>query len=143
MEKKKRLIKPENIANMENVNPQSKKALWAGRIISIICILFMIVDGGMKLFKATPSMEGSAQLGWPLNQVQTIGITSLICALLYIFPRTAILGAILLTAYLGGAISIMVRAEQAFYFPLIFGVLVWAGVYFRNEKLRTLIPIIK
>jgi DoxX-like family len=128
---------------MESTKPQTKKIVWAGRVISILCVLFLIMDGVMKVFKAKPSMDGSMLLGWPLNEVQGIGILLLFCTLLYVIPRTAVLGAILLTAYLGGATSIMVRADQPFFFPIVFGVFAWSGLFLRNEKLRALIPFSK
>lgn len=133
----------ETIKLQHPAKTQSNAALWTGRILSILCILFLLVDALMKVANAAPSVEGSIQLGWPEQSVQGIGIVLLICIILYIIPRTAILGAILLTGYLGGAISIMVRVSQPYYFPLIFGVLVWAGLFLRDEKLRTIIPFRK
>ena len=82
-------------------------------------------------------MQGSTQLGWPEANVQGIGILLLICTILYIIPRTAVLGAVLLTGYLGGAISIMVRADAAghsYFFPLLFGILAWVGLCMRDPK---------
>jgi len=128
---------------MESKKPQTKKIVWVGRVISILCVLFLVMDGGMKVFKAKPSMDGSMLLGWPLHEVQGIGILLLCCTVLYAIPRTGVLGAILLTAYLGGATSVMVRADQPFFFPIVFGVLAWAGLFLRNEKLRALIPFNK
>ena len=124
---------------METVNNQSKKMLWTGRVITIISVLFLVLDGGMKVFKAKASIDGSVQLGWPATGVQPIGIVLLICTLLYVIPRTAILGAILIAAYLGGATAIMIRAEQPFWFPVVFGVLVWAGLFCNSQKLRSLV----
>ena len=115
------------------------KTVLAGWIISTLCILFLLVDAIMKVIKHPMSVEGSAQLGWPVDQVQSIGIALLISTILYVIPRTAILGAILLTGYLGGAIAIMVRAGQPLYFASIFAILVWVGLALRNEKLRGLI----
>jgi hypothetical protein len=119
------------------------KGVLAGKIISALCILFLLFDAIMKVIKESHSIEGSAQLGWPVDQVQSIGIVLLISTILYIIPRTAILGAILITGYLGGAIAIMVRAGQPLYFALVFGILVWAGLYLRDENLRKLIPFKK
>lgn len=119
------------------------KAALTGKIISILCILFLLVDAGGKVIKESHHMEGSVALGWPADQVQAIGIALLISTILYIIPRTAILGAILLTGYLGGAVAIMVRAGQPLYFAAVFGVLVWAGLYLRDEKIRALIPFKK
>src|SRR5689334_9122283 len=119
----------------------SKSMLWTGRVISILCVLFMVMDGVMKVVKAKPSVDGTAQLGIPANQVQVIGLLLLLCTALYMIPRTAILGAILLTGYLGGAISIMSRVETPYWFPLLMGVLVWAGLYLRDDRVRNIIPL--
>ena len=129
--------------NMQTPPHTSKKAMWTGWIISGLCILFLLFDAIMKIIREAHSIEGSVQLGWPENRVQSIGIVLLIATILYIIPRTAILGAILLTGYLGGAIAIMVRVDKPLYFALVFGVLVWAGLYFRDHKLRQLIPLRK
>jgi len=101
----------------------------------------MLADSVMKLMKAAPVLEAQARLGWPENLTLALGITSLACALLYAIPSTSILGAILLTAYLGGATATHVRVGEPFYFPIIFGVLVWAGLYMRDHRLRALIPL--
>ena len=118
----------------------NKGALWTGRILTWLCIAFLLVDAIMKVVKAAPSMEGSVKLGWPEDSVQGIGIVLLACTILYMIPRTAIFGAILITGYLGGATAIMVRADVAFFFPVFFGVLVWGGIFLRDAKLRALIP---
>jgi hypothetical protein len=117
----------------------SKTALWAGRVISVLVILFLLVDAIMKIVKAAPSMEGSIKLGWPADMVQLIGFVLLVCTILYTIPRTAIIGAILLTGYLGGAIAIMIVARQPYYFPLMFGALTWIGAYLRDAKLEALL----
>ncbi|WP_353721182.1 DoxX family protein [Dyadobacter sp. 676] len=126
-----------------NTKSQGNKGVLAGKIISALCILFLLFDAVMKVIKESHSIEGSAALGWPVDQVQNIGIALLISTILYIIPRTAILGAILITGYLGGAIAIMVRVGQPLYFAAVFGVLVWAGLYLRDEKVRQLIPFRK
>lgn len=117
----------------------SKAILTTGWVISGLCILFLVIDAVMKIIKDIHSIEGSVQLGWPEQQVQSIGVVLLISTILYVFPRTALIGAILLTGYLGGAIAIMVRAGQPLYFALIFGILLWIGLYLRDERLRTLV----
>ncbi|WP_212004433.1 DoxX family protein [Chitinophaga sp. HK235] len=121
----------------------SKSARLTGRIISILVILFALVDAIMKVFKAGPSMEGSTALGWPADQVQFIGILLLIGTILYAIPRTAILGAIIITAYLGGAVAIMVRVAQPYWFPVLFGILTWAALYLQDTGLRNMIPMRK
>src|SRR6478609_3287082 len=136
---------------MEAINIQSKShsgkgALWTGRIISGIITLFLLVDALMKVVESKVAMDGSGQLGWPEQAVQAIGIVLLLATILYVIPRTSILGAIILTGYLGGAASVMVRAMQPghpYLFPVVFGVLVWAGLFLRDEKIRALIPLRK
>ena len=123
--------------------PRIDKGVLTGKIISALCILFLLFDALGKVFKEAHHMEGSVALGWPADQVQSIGIALLISTILYIIPRTSILGAILITGYLGGAIAVMVRAGQPLYFASVFGVLVWAGLYLRDEKIRALIPFRK
>lgn len=118
---------------------QSAKAVWTGRIISSLCILFLLFDAVGKIVKESHSVEGSIQLGWPEHLIQPIGIVLLICTILHCIPRTAFIGAILLTGYLGGAVAIMVRAGQPLYFALVFGILVWIGLFLRNPKLKALL----
>ena len=122
---------------MEPTLKQSKATTWTGWIITSLIVLFLLVDAVMKVAQATVSMEGSTQLGWPPELVQAIGFILLVSTILYIIPRTAAIGAILLTAYLGGAVSIMLRAGVPWYFPVVFGVLVWVGLGLRDVKTRT------
>jgi hypothetical protein len=117
----------------------SKTALWTGRIISALCIIFLLFDAVCKIIKEQHAISASAALGIPESTLPGIGVTLLICTLLYAVPRTTIWGAILLTGYLGGAISIMMRAEQPVYFALIFGLLIWLGLYLHNHQVRSLL----
>jgi len=118
----------------------SKKALWSGRILSGWLVLFLLFDGVVKVLKLAPAMEGTARLGYPSSLVVPIGIVELLCVAAYVIPRTSILGAILLTGYLGGATATQVRLEDPwFFFPVVVGVLVWAGLLLRDGRLRSLI----
>ena len=122
----------------------SKKLLWTGRIISALPILFMLVDGVMKLFKPAVVVKATLELGYPESTIIPIGIVLILCTVLYIIPRTSVFGAILLTGYLGGAVATHVRVEAGIFpvaFPFIMGILVWGGLYLRNNRLRTLIPL--
>jgi hypothetical protein len=122
--------------------PASKTMLWVGRVISALMIVFTLFDAGIKILKLPAAVEGTLRLGYPASTVQPIGVIALVCVLLYAIPRTSILGAILLTGYLGGATATQVRVQDAwFIFPPILGALIWAGLYFRDERLRTLIPL--
>jgi hypothetical protein len=121
--------------------PASKKTLWAGRIISALPVLMLIFSGVMKLLKPAPLVEEFARLGYAESLALGIGMLELFCTLLYVIPRTAVLGAILLTAYLGGATATHVRVGDQFFTPIIFGLLIWGGLYLRDERLRALIPL--
>jgi hypothetical protein len=125
--------------------PASKTSLWAGRIISGLVVLFMLFDSGIKLMKLAPAVEGTAKLGYPVSVVLPIGIVLFVCTVLYAIPRTSILGAILLTGYLGGAVASNVRMGNPLFgyvlFPVYVGVLLWLGLFLRDARLRALIPL--
>jgi hypothetical protein len=121
--------------------PVSKAALWTGRVVSILVILFLIFDGVIKLMRIAPVLQAFARQGYPDSLAVPIGAVLLVCTALYAIPRASILGAMLLTGYFGGATASCLRAGDPFYFPVVFGVLVWAGLYLRNGRLRKLIPL--
>ena len=126
------------------VLPVSKAALWAGRIMSGIVVLFLVFDGGIKLIPLDIVIETSRQLGIPENLARTLGVLTLLGTALYAFPRTSVLGAIVLTGYIGGAIYVHVRAGSPLFTHTLFGVylalLIWGGLYLRDPLLRALIP---
>jgi hypothetical protein len=121
--------------------PVSKTRLWAGRVLSALVVLFLLFDGIIKVMKIAPVLQAFARLGYPENLAIGIGILLILCTVVYAIPRTAVLGAILLTAYLGGATATHVRAGEPFYFPVLFGVLVWTGLFLREDRLRALLPL--
>jgi hypothetical protein len=124
--------------------PISKKMLWTGRIISALPVLFLLMDGVMKLFKPRVVVEATIRLGYPESVIVGLGIVLLACTILYLVPTTSVLGAILLTGYLGGAVATHVRAGEGVFpvfFPIIVGVLIWGGLWLRDERLRTLVPL--
>jgi hypothetical protein len=125
--------------------PLSKGKLWTGRIMSALPALFLLVDAIGKLVKPAPVVEGTVQLGYPESVLLGLGIVLLTCTVLYVIPQTAILGAILLTGYLGGAVATHVRVGSPLIthilFPVYVAVLVWGGLYLRDERLRALIPL--
>jgi hypothetical protein len=124
--------------------PVSKKSLWAGRIISALVGLLLVFSGVMKLLKPAPILQGFAHFGYPESLILGIGILEIACAIVYLIPRTSVLGAILVTGYLGGATATNVRvADPSFYVTVILGVLAWAGLYLREDRLRALIPLRK
>ena len=125
----------------------SSKALWTGRILSGLVVLFLLVDAGFKLIKPlpAPAVQAFGQLGYPVGLAAGIGILLLACVALYAVPRTSVLGAILLTGYLGGAVASHVRVGDPWFshalFPVYIGLLVWGGLYLRDERVRALIPL--
>ena len=125
----------------------SNKKLLAGRIVSGVVTAFMLFDGIFKLPKPAPVVDSFKKLGYDPNIAIPIGVLALLCAILYAIPRTAVLGAILLTAYLGGAVATHVRVSDPLFthvlFPVYFGILAWLGLYLRDERLRVLVPIRK
>jgi hypothetical protein len=123
--------------------PTIKTTTWAGWIVSTLAVLFLSFDTIIKVLNLAPAVEATTQLGYPASLVIGIGLIELACLAVYIFPRTAVLGAILLTGYLGGAIATQVRATAPLFpivFPLIVGALVWGGLFLREQRLRALIP---
>ena len=122
--------------------PASRGMLWTGRIITALIALFLLFDCVVKLMKSPQAVQGTIQLGYPESKVVPIGLVLLASLAFYLLPRTSILGAILLTGYLGGATATMVRVSSPWVlFPVLIGMLVWAGLYFRDEQLRALIPL--
>jgi len=121
--------------------PVSRKLLWTGRVISALPILMLLFSGVMKLIKPAFLVQEIARLGYPESLALGIGILELGCTVVYVIPRTSIFGAILLTAYLGGATATHVRIGEPFFMPVVLGVLVWVGLYLRDGQLRTLVPL--
>ena len=118
----------------------SKKALWIGWIMGILPALLFLFSATMKLVHPPQLDEGFAHMGIPISHAFGLGLLELTCALIYLIPRTSIIGAILLTGYLGGAIQTHLRVGDMFIAQFIFGVLLWGGLYLRDVRLRALIP---
>ena len=120
----------------------SRARLWAGRVLSGLVSTFLFVDGAMKLFKPRAVVDATLQLGYPESSILGIGLALLASTILYVLPRTAVLGAILLTGYLGGAVATHVRAGSGAFnvlFPMIFGGIVWTGLVLRDERVRRMV----
>jgi hypothetical protein len=129
--------------NAEKSGTTSKRP-WAGYIITALPALFLLFDGVMKLFKPEVVVKATRDLGYSESTIIPIGILLVACTIIYLIPRTAVLGAILLTGYLGGAVATHVRAETGAFstiFPVIMGSLVWLGLYLRENRLRELVPL--
>ncbi|HEY0151659.1 MAG TPA: DoxX family protein [Longimicrobium sp.] len=119
--------------------------LWTGRVLTAIPILFLTFDGASKVANIAPVREAMVQLGYAADAGVGIGIILLACVALYTIPRTAVLGAILLTGYLGGAIATHVRVGNPLFshtlFPIYIAAMVWGGLYLRDARLRALVPL--
>jgi len=120
----------------------SKGRLWASYVISAIPVLLMGLSGVLKLLKPASVVQGFGRFGYPESLLVTLGIVELSCALLYIIPKTSVLGAILVTGYLGGAVATHARLlDWSFVTPFFCGVLAWLGLYLRDERIRALVPL--
>lgn len=116
--------------------------LWLGRVLSGLVVAMLCFSGAMKVSQSPDVIKGLVeQMGYPATSIVLIGAAELLCALLYAVPQTAILGAILVTGYLGGATATHVRAGDAFIAPVILGVIAWAALVLRDPRLRTLLPL--
>ncbi len=132
------------MASMDQTASESRKMIWTGRVLTGLVALFLLFDGITKVMKVPPLLKASAELGFPVAQIVFIGALLILCTILYLIPATSILGAILLTGYLGGATVTNLRVGHPLFetlFPVIFGVLTWGGIFFRDERLRSLIPL--
>ena len=122
----------------------SKPALWTGRVISGLAVAFLIFDSVGKLLEVQPVIDGTKQLGYPPDIVFSLGVTLLSCVLAYLVPRTSVLGAVLLTGYLGGAVATHVRVENPLFthvlFPTYVAALLWGGLMLRDARLRAFLP---
>jgi len=118
----------------------SAKVFWGGWALSLLPMPLLFLSAYFKLSGAPQAMEGFIKYGYPQQSLLVIGIVEVLCTVLYLIPRTAVLGAILLTGYLGGAASTHIRVGEPFFIPILFGVLLWGGLYLRDERLRSLIP---
>jgi hypothetical protein len=128
----------------ETVKTQSMALQWTGRVLTGLTVLFMLFDAYGKLAKPSYVADAFVRLGLPMSMSTTIGTLLLVSTVLYAIPRTAVLGAVLLTGFLGGAISVQMRAGTTTFeqvFPVIFGILMWGGIYLRECGLRRVFPV--
>ena len=131
----------------ETAQRPSKAARWGARITTGISVAFLLFDASFKLFATPEAIEGTAALGYSADVIVPLGIVQLACLILYVVPRTAILGALLWTGYLGGAIATHVRVGNPLFshtlFPIYVAVLLWAGLWLRDMRVRALLPLRK
>lgn len=123
----------------------SRKAIWTGRALSGLAVLFLLFDAVVKLLGHPAAVEGTTRLGYPASVLFGLGVLQVVCLVLYLVPRTSVLGAILWTGYLGGAVATHVRVGNPLFshilFPIYIGALLWAGLWLRDARLRALIPV--
>jgi DoxX-like family len=121
---------------------RTKGHIFTGRILTGAAVVFMAVDAGMKVFGLKAAVDATVQLGFPQSAVFTIGVVALVCVVVYLIPRTAVIGAILWTGCLGGATAIDMRAGAPLFsntlFPVYFAVLLWAGLWLRDSRVDAL-----
>jgi hypothetical protein len=125
--------------------PPSKAARWTGRVMSGLAGLFLLMDAVMKFARPEVVTKGTVELGFPESVILPLGVVLLVSTMLYVVPRTAVLGAILLTGYLGGAVCTHVRVGNPLFshvlFPVYLGALLWGGLYLRDRRVRALVPL--
>lgn len=117
--------------------------VWSGRVLSALPVLMLFFSASMKVSHATAFMEAWSKFGFPEGLATPIGIVEFGAAIIYAIPKTRVLGAILLSAYLGGAVVTHVRVGDPFVAPIVLGILVWAGLYLRDARVRELLPLAK
>jgi hypothetical protein len=123
------------------MNPNSKAFLWASRVLTALPILMLAMSAAMKLSANADFLKQWTGFGFKPEQATTVGAIELICVVLYAIPRTAGLGAVLLTGYLGGAVVTHLRVSEPVFAPVLIGAIVWGGLYFRDERVRALLPL--
>ncbi len=131
---------------MTESTPRPTFVTWAGRVSGGLAALFLLVDGAMKLVKPEFVVQATVGLGYPEASIVGIGVVLLASTVLYLVPRTAVLGAVLLTGYLGGAVATHVRVQAGWFpvlFPVVIGAMLWGGLVLRSERLRTLLPLVQ
>jgi hypothetical protein len=132
--------------DQEELTMNSRTAVWTGRVLSGIAVLFLIFDGAIKLVPIQPVTDSLRELGYPATDsfARFLGVITLICTALYAWPRTALLGAVLLTAIMGGAIASHLRLGDPLFSHTLFGVylglLFWVGLWLRDERVRRIMP---
>ncbi len=129
------------MADSGNTKPVSKGMLWVGRVFSGIVAIMLLMSASFKFIQPAGFEEGLAHMGWDVGKMYYLGIVETACVFIYLIPRTAILGAILVTAYMGGAIATHARVGDVFVVQILLGMAAWGGLYLRDERIRRLIPL--
>jgi DoxX-like family len=139
------MIAAQRLTSAENV--EHRRGPVAGTVCITLTALFLTFDSVLKVLSLRPAVEGTAALGYPVELVPWIGIAELVCVAVYLVPRTSVLGGLLLTGYLGGAVATHVRISSPLathvLFPIYVAIVLWLGLYLRNERLRQLLPLVQ
>ena len=129
---------------MEEIRTTSKKMNWIGWVVSILPSLVLLMSGVVKFMPITPETEqGLQHVGWRADQIPTLGIIEIAVVIIYLIPQTAVLGAILTSAYMGGTVATHLRVGDPFFIQILIGMLFWLGLWLRDARLRDLLPIRK
>jgi hypothetical protein len=129
----------ENLLASPHPLTASRTSLWIGRVLTGLIVAFLLIDGIAKLIPLAPVIEGTRQLGYAVEVIRPLGMLLIVSTLLHVIPRTQVLGAVLLTAYLGGATATHVRVGTPFWFPVAMGIILWIAFCLRNPRLRALV----
>jgi len=139
------MIATERLASIERI--EHRRGPIAGVVCIALAALFLTFDSVLKVLSLRPAVEGTIALGYPVELVQRIGIAELVCVAVYLLPRTSVLGALLLTGYLGGAVATHVRISSPLathvLFPIYVAIVLWLGLYLRDQRLRQLLPLVQ
>jgi hypothetical protein len=134
------------MASIQETTPSSARQ-WVGRVLSALPALFLLFDGIIHIMRIPPVVEGFAKLGYPIGVAVPLGIIEVVCTILYIIPRTSVLGAILLTGYLGGAIASNLRIQAPLFgyvlFPVYVALMLWGGLWLRDHRVRRLLSLVR
>ena len=126
-------------------SPRSRKTLWAGRALSVFAVLFLLVDATFKVLVLPAAVEATTQLGYPAGTIFPLGLLQIALLIIYLVPRTSVLGAVLWTGYLGGAVATHVRVGDPLFshtlFPIYVALFLWAGLWLRDERLCSVLPM--
>lgn len=124
--------------------PAVRWRTWTAAVLKVLLVAFLLMDSLMKVFRSAPAVEGTVQLGYQVGVIVPLGVVLLALTVLYVIPRTSVLGAVLLTGYLGGAVATQVRVGAppfSIIFPLVFAALIWGPIYLLDERVRALLPV--
>jgi hypothetical protein len=125
----------------EPASRPGRRTILAARGIAWFFALFLLFDGGARIVGFAPYVEGTIKYGLPAHYGPWVGLTLIVCTVLYLVPRTAVLGAVAVSAYLGGAVALHLSVQEPFWFPIMVGLVLWWSLYVRDVRVRTVLPV--